>query len=587
MSSTRILSTLEDLSNEVIYEIFDFLDVYHVYNGFNKLNKRFDYLVHHSNLPLNINMSFLSRANFRRYLSDMILPNSQRIRSLHLHNQPMFEEMFSSSENVQKFSEVQTIILNNMITFTNFNWFASFPNLSSLIIKKFRCQSIIAFISQSATSLPALKYCQISIDKSVYFNYSSTDLNEQSTIEHLVIHGNCQFGDLSYLLSYLPRLHRLSIDSISNDYIRPSLINILPSNQLTHLSLKLKDIEFHRFENYFSCLPSSLQVFRLSCDEDRNYLDANRWERLIRTYLPNLRIWDFQHTCAIRNDPDRVMYEDSIKQFTSPFWINRNWYFGYQSGKRNDNSSYYTFYSVKSLRYVVDRSVPIVFSSFRRRSHVLYGEYHHPHRLSSSDLNSIDHLEIMNASPVNDCPVSFGNIQQLTLSSNYQIKNTPSFIFVLDRIIPLKQLRKIHLHCSSLPLNRLIQLISATPHCSHLELTGQLTGELSLSSVKNHLSQITNLQVTSVCTIDHLKILTKICSQIQHLSIYIREEQLRIIMEYLLSSCHRYTQQLTSLYLRSTGDIYIEKLQHMLTISERSKDFLIEDIGYKISHIWL
>ena len=352
MSSTSIVSTLEDLSNEVVYEIFDFLDVYHVYNAFNKLNSRFDHLIHHSNVPLNINMSFLSKSNFRRYLSEMILPNTQRIRSLHLENQPMFEEIFSSSENVQQFSDLRTIILDNMLTFTDLNCFASFSNLSSLIIGKFACQSIIDVICKSAASLPALKYCKISIKKSMDSDSRLISLNQQSTIEHLVITGNYYIGDLPYLLSHLPRLRRLSIDCLSDYFIGRSPMNFLPSNQLTHLSLKLKNIHFHRFEEYFIRFPASIQILRLSTDEDKEYLDANRWERLIGTFLPNLRVWDFQHTCVTRNDPHRLLYEDSIKQFTSPFWINRKWYFGYQSGRRNENSFYHSFYSVKPYRYV-------------------------------------------------------------------------------------------------------------------------------------------------------------------------------------------------------------------------------------------
>ena len=150
----------------------------------------------------------------------------------------------------------------------------------------------------------------------------------------------------------------------------------------------------------------------------------------------------------------------------------------------------------------------------------------------------------------------------------------------------MRQIRKLNLHCSPLPLDKLVHLLTATPNCSHLKLTGHLTDEISLPSVKGNVNQITRLKVTSVCTIEHVKFLTKICSQIQHLSISIHEEQLRMIMKYLLSPCNQYTQQLSSLRIQSTGDIYTEKLQDVLTTSRRSKDFSIEDLGYKVSHIW-
>ena len=61
-------TVLEDLANEIIYEIFDYLDIYHVYQGFSNLNKRFRNLLEDSNLPIQINISTMTKSNFSSLL---------------------------------------------------------------------------------------------------------------------------------------------------------------------------------------------------------------------------------------------------------------------------------------------------------------------------------------------------------------------------------------------------------------------------------------------------------------------------------------------------------------------------------------
>ncbi|CAF4326544.1 unnamed protein product, partial [Adineta steineri] len=71
----------EDLSNEIIYEIFEFLDAFHSYQAFNNLNIRFRNFVTYSNPPLKINISSITRTNFRDYNTNFIIPSQDRITS--------------------------------------------------------------------------------------------------------------------------------------------------------------------------------------------------------------------------------------------------------------------------------------------------------------------------------------------------------------------------------------------------------------------------------------------------------------------------------------------------------------------------
>ena len=351
MSSTSFRSQFENLSNEILYEIFDYLNHYHVYQAFNPLNSRFNNLLYHSNTPLHVNMSFLSKSKFQRYLTQMVLPNSDRIRSLHFANRPMFDEMFSCSENRSKFNELRTIILDNLLTFEHLDSFASFCNLSSLIIH--RCDFIETTyeLCHDIFSLPNLKYCKISMTGFIKFQSLINSFNSQrSRLEHLSITSKCDLRQLPYLLSCLPQLRRLSIDYLS-DYQswKPSIV--LPaSNQLTHISLKLKAVRFNRLEQFLAQFPVSLEVFRISVDDDLEYFNANRWERLITNFMPNLRLFDIENIYVARGTVDPLMDENSIKQFTTPFWLDRKWFIGYQQTKMDRYLIRRIFYSGQPYR---------------------------------------------------------------------------------------------------------------------------------------------------------------------------------------------------------------------------------------------
>jgi hypothetical protein len=80
------ISIFEDLSNELVYEIFEFLDFHHAYQSFYNLNSRFRNLFVYSNLPIKINISSISKSAFHRYLTDIITPHTNRIQSLRLSN---------------------------------------------------------------------------------------------------------------------------------------------------------------------------------------------------------------------------------------------------------------------------------------------------------------------------------------------------------------------------------------------------------------------------------------------------------------------------------------------------------------------
>ncbi len=71
------------------------------------------------------------------------------------------------------------------------------------------------------------------------------------------------------------------------------------------------------------------EVLRLTTTMDESYLDAKRWEQLILSSMPNLSVFDFNHDNHLVLD-NSAPYHDILKQFTSQFWIEKQWFFTHQ-----------------------------------------------------------------------------------------------------------------------------------------------------------------------------------------------------------------------------------------------------------------
>ncbi|CAF3980194.1 unnamed protein product, partial [Adineta steineri] len=209
-------TNFEELSNEIIYEIFDFLDTYHAYEIFSNLNIRFRNLFTLSNFPIEINLSNISKSSFQQHYGQFFKYNNHRIHSLYISNPFIINLIFSSIKNDILFTQLKILYLKNIDSDDCndlFNYLVSLPQLSTLIIDSFKndCDRIIMY--DKLFRLPALKYCKLSLgdgsamtDGRLHIAY-----NNFSPIEHLIIDYNIHFNELFHILSYVPHLRRLSI----------------------------------------------------------------------------------------------------------------------------------------------------------------------------------------------------------------------------------------------------------------------------------------------------------------------------------------------------------------------------------------
>ena len=265
---------------------------------------------------------------FNYYYQHAILPYRNRIQSLHLSNPFVIDACFSSVSPISKFIHLQTFFiqgiqskyLRNLL-----NELFVLPNLSSLVVK---CQDKVANKSdlyKQIFRLSALKYCKLSLKARDRLANVPVGTNEFSSITHLAIEGTSSVDEIVALLSYVSQLKRLSIHELSAfDSMQPNIHSAV-SNTLTHVFLNLGDVYFDNFEPLIKDVFHQVRVLQISTPADQAYLIARRWESLILTYMPHLRIFDIHHHAYINNER-KAIYAGLVDQFESPFWLEREWF---------------------------------------------------------------------------------------------------------------------------------------------------------------------------------------------------------------------------------------------------------------------
>jgi hypothetical protein len=141
----------------------------------------------------------------------------------------------------------------------------------------------------------------------------------------------------------LPQLRYLSIDClVESDCEDIELCPIRLLTGLKYVSLKLNLISFDQLGYLALCFFRFVNVLRISTSIDPAYLDAEQWEELILDCMPNLRIFDINHEGGAEGTEST--YHGLIDQFTSSFWIERQWFFTHQhqGEERFDGGIFYS-----------------------------------------------------------------------------------------------------------------------------------------------------------------------------------------------------------------------------------------------------
>ncbi|CAF4947184.1 unnamed protein product, partial [Rotaria sp. Silwood1] len=583
------ITTLENLSNELIYEIFEFLNYHHAFQAFYDLNQRFQDLFLNSNLPIKINISSISKSKLQHYLTHIIKPYAYRIESFRLSN-PFIDSCLFLLPIMKNLTQLTTLILNNIESNSIeqiVNHLSSLPVLSSLtIISIDTIKNHKNIIYNKIFRLPRLKYCQILIQLLQCSKSLPVATNEFSNIEHLIINHEISMDQLPILLSYVPQLRRLSIGNLKESKLNRTERSSINLNYLTNVSLKLHNTNFDDFENLVINYFRQIQVLTIAIQyigfygNSTQYLNAGRWEQLISTHMLNLRIFDFQFSYrGLESNNERQTFETLINKFNSTFWIEHQWFFDHHY-------------------HQITWSNPAVFYSRNpyRINYVLYDELVENIWSSRFDINEdpIHHICIHSTNMIKKSIGNFPNATKLTFCETFEVPRD-SIIIDLNRLLPLKQLTKLNIECHHFSFEQLIDLLQFTPNVHVLKLDSILlyrTDSVSiqqneLSKLVSNMNTITKVTIIKEITLEKIQLLTTVFPRMEYLTINLYKEDLQPIARFLLSKSNNNTRYLSSLCISKQRNDLMIILKTLIKSKKLLHDYTLKVINRKLYLWWL
>ncbi len=352
---------IENLANELFYELFDYLDGCDIYQAFSNLNYRFQQLLNSSSLLFKIKLYLPSNELYENTYKQIILLNKHKIFSFCLYIPLKNDHFYSSFSIDSSLYRLESLFLKDLdpeLLMSDLVKLPSLPRLSSLFIGMSTVVNDLSDIYRIVLILPMLKYYHYQcLTGSLNLSMSLPLASNQrfSPIESLVIDHYCSFEEFSDIISYTPQLRRLT----ATHGVYDDLNTEITLSNLTHLSLRAYDLTFDEFEIFISKIYSKLKVLDLSAlSNDIVYLDAARWEQLILKYCPKLEKFYLKYYEDFDYENESSVDLGEPNQFTSAFWIERQWVFETKS------EFYEIIYSVRPYKYSTNRFFILKISFF-------------------------------------------------------------------------------------------------------------------------------------------------------------------------------------------------------------------------------
>lgn len=204
----------------------------------------------------------------------------------------------------------------------------------------------------------------------------------------------------------------------------------------------------------------------------------------------------------------------------------------------------------------------------------------------------IHHVSIHNTNAMKQFVGAFPNVTELTLSETFDVPHH-SMETDLNRIIPLKQLTKLTLHCHRLPFDRMIQLLCFTPNINTLKLNSILLyradsfsfPETEVFRIVSNTNIVTNLTVENECTLDKIELLTALFPRMEYLTMNLDKKDLESIARFLLSKFNYNTRYLSSLCISKRRRELVEIFKNLLETEDLLHDYMLKVIDRKL-YLW-
>ncbi|CAF1380686.1 unnamed protein product [Adineta ricciae] len=319
-SKSKKICSIENLSNEIFYEIFKYVDGCDVFYSFSNLNHRFENLLKSLFFILNINSDHLkSKKYLRKIFKQIFNCHQNQIISIYMDMSLSFKDTFSFDSS---FNQLATLHLYNLESKKFLRNLSCLSNLSLLNLHICDPSIDLNVIYEIVLTLPKLKTFHIKTDHNLKFSSLSHIKKNLNEIERLNIRDHCDFNEILSILSCSSSLsHLVYIQTNPIDY-NIQINSPIILSKLTHVYLRITGMKFHVLENFLKQISLKLQTLSLTTEnEDMKYLDGNHWENYLSKNLPQLEKFYFKSYMKHHHRID----QRKLNQFLTSFWIKRQW----------------------------------------------------------------------------------------------------------------------------------------------------------------------------------------------------------------------------------------------------------------------
>jgi hypothetical protein len=192
-----------------------------------------------------------------------------------------------------------------------------------------------------------------------------------------------------------------------------------------------------------------------------------------------------------------------------------------------------------------------------------------------------------------NCVKYFPNATELTLLDSFndsidQITNT------LNRIVPLIQLTRLCIDCEKFSFENLINLMRFTPNLHSLTVNSTTFPTTYSTSIEESetFQLVSNTNIIKTFTfpysysLERVKLIVKLCPQLQHLNLDYVWKELESILEYLLSKTDDSPRNLSSLRGVFFSTLSAATLLNLIKSRKWLKNCSVELIGEEMFLWW-
>jgi len=247
---------MENLSNELFYEIFDYLDSCDIYQAFSNLNYRFQRLLNSSSLLFKTTFHrSASEQKFIKNYKQIICFDKNQILSIHFLSST-HKKMISSLNIDSSFNRLESLVFHSIepdILISLLPKLIPLPRFFSLTINTRNILKDLTGIYRFIFDLPKLQYIRffaMASEATVFLPFS---IHKQiSNIKHLIMNHSIALHKLFSILSYTSQIDHLSFTQKRYSTLKSELISPILLPNLTHLSIYGTDLTFDTFEIFIT-----------------------------------------------------------------------------------------------------------------------------------------------------------------------------------------------------------------------------------------------------------------------------------------------------------------------------------------------